>query len=335
MPTPLLTDTITWGNVLTTTLMDYRPQMIDAALGHIQFLRELLKAGNVEFRSGERIIEPLFTDLFGIGGAIQPGDTFSTTYQQPFARAAYFWKQIVMPIPIRAYDVAVNAGSNQVINIVDALVEAAQRSLHDRLANATEGVQSNNGDNLTGLSGIRALVSKTPAANTVGSIPGTATRNNGTTFWQNHVGTTITAWNTDGIQNIRAAMFRVQRGLDKVNLHVTTSTAVQRLINRLTGSYVYNLPVVVAQPRADTSVADITLDGAPVIHDVYSEADTWRGLNTTYLKLILNREGAFAVRPFVPAQNSLDLVGAIWVVAELITNNRERHFVLSGADSAP
>lgn len=340
MPTPTITETINWTTLLSTVVNEWRPQLVDNAIGHIPTFGELNKAGNVRRRGGPQIVEPLLSDLPTTGRFITGAGTFPTTFEQIATTSRWEWKEVVQPIPLQMGEILKNMGSGQQIPIIAARVEAAERALWSLLGDATNGVLSNTGDALTGISGLQAIISTAPSANTVGGIAGTSVRlNDAVAYWQNIVGTAITAWNTNGIENIRDAVLQTDRGNDAVNLHITTRTAVLRLLNRLTATNQFNQPFPTAGPMAterlvSTGASKIDFEGAPVLHDANAPADQWRGINTRYLRLYFHEGGEFQARPFVPAQDNVTIVGAIYAMMELVTNRRRAHFVVSGADSA-
>ena len=340
MPSPTISSTIEWATLLSSTFNKGRSQLVDNAMAHIPTWGEIARAENVEVRGGTEIQEPILSDLQTTGGFVTGAGTFDTTFEQIATMSRWVYKELVQPVPLQLGELLRNQGSGQAIPILDARVEAAERRMWTRLGSNTTGVLGNTGDATTGLSGLQAIVSTSPSGNTVGGIAGSSTRlHDGVAYWQNVVGDAITAWNTNGIENIRDAVLQTERMNDSVKLHITTRTALLRLMNRLTATNQFNQPFPTAGPMAtgrlvSTGVSNIDFMGSPVFQDSQAPANEWRGINTTYLKLIFHEGGMFQPRPFIPAQDNLTIVGAIYAMLELVTNYRAAHFVVSGANSA-
>src|SRR5678816_3941400 len=134
----------TWDTVLSTTMHNYRKQLTDNIFNSRPLLNYLMSNGRVKTADGGySIIEPL---LLGVGDAdsYSQWQTINVNAVQGISAAQYLWKQLYATIVISGLEEAQNNGKEQIINLIEAKVMQAEKTLKSILSRMLYGTRGAN-----------------------------------------------------------------------------------------------------------------------------------------------------------------------------------------------
>ena len=275
---------VNFDNLLTTTLESRTGKLADNVSDNNALLKRLKERGNIRpVSGGTKIVEEL---EYGESDSIwyTGYDKIDFTNPQLFSAAEFDLKLLAAPVGISGEELLKNAGKERVIDLLEAKIKNAEKTLMNQMSVAiySDGTGSG-GKQLTGL---QALVSDAPTTGTVGGIDRASHE-----FWRNVAKTsTVTA------ENIYAAMNEVymacSRGSDRPDIIVAD--------DELYATYEASL---VPQQRftnaklAEAGFTNLKFKGADVIYDGGLGGACPAGhmyfLNTEYLRLRPHKERNF------------------------------------------
>lgn len=275
---------VNFDNLLTTTLESRTGKLADNVSDNNALLKRLKERGNIRpVSGGTKIVEEL---EYGQSDSIwyTGYDKIDFTNPQLFSAAEFDLKLLAAPVGISGEELLKNAGKERVIDLLEAKIKNAEKTLMNQMSVAiySDGTGSG-GKQLTGL---QALVSDAPTTGTVGGIDRASNE-----FWRNKAKTSaVTA------ENIYAAMNEVymacSRGSDRPDIIVAD--------DELYATYEASL---VPQQRftnaklAEAGFTNLKFKGADVIYDGGVGGKCPAGhmyfLNTEYLRLRPHKERNF------------------------------------------
>lgn len=275
---------VNFDNLLTTTLESRTGKLADNVSDNNALLKRLKERGNIRpVSGGTKIVEEL---EYGESDSIwyTGYDKIDFTNPQLFSAAEFDLKLLAAPVGISGEELLKNAGKERVIDLLEAKIKNAEKTLKNQMSAAiySDGTGSG-GKQLTGL---QALVSDAPTTGTVGGIDRASNE-----FWRNVAKTSaVTA------ENIYAAMNEVylacSRGSDRPDIIVAD--------DELYATYEASL---VPQQRftnaklAEAGFTNLKFKGADVIYDGGVGGKCPAGhmyfLNTEYLRLRPHKERNF------------------------------------------
>lgn len=275
---------VNFDNLLTTTLESRTGKLADNVSDNNALLKRLKERGNIRpVSGGTKIVEEL---EYGESDSIwyTGYDKIDFTNPQLFSAAEFDLKLLAAPVGISGEELLKNAGKERVIDLLEAKIKNAEKTLMNQMSAAiySDGTGSG-GKQLTGL---QALVSDAPTTGTVGGIDRASNE-----FWRNVAKTSaVTA------ENIYAAMNEVymacSRGSDRPDIIVAD--------DELYATYEASL---VPQQRftnaklAEAGFTNLKFKGADVIYDGGVGGKCPAGhmyfLNTEYLRLRPHKERNF------------------------------------------
>ena len=279
-----MVENVKFDNLLTTTLESRTGKLADNVSDNNALLKRLKERGNIRpVSGGTKIVEEL---EYGESDSIwyTGYDKIDFTNPQLFSAAEFDLKLLAAPVGISGEELLKNAGKERVIDLLEAKIKNAEKTLMNQMSTAiySDGTGSG-GKQLTGL---QALVSDAPTTGTVGGIDRASNE-----FWRNHAKTSaVTA------ENIYAAMNEVymacSRGSDRPDIIVAD--------DELYATYEASL---VPQQRftnaklAEAGFTNLKFKGADVIYDGGVGGKCPAGhmyfLNTEYLRLRPHKERNF------------------------------------------
>lgn len=275
---------VNFDNLLTTTLESRTGKLADNVSDNNALLKRLKERGNIRpVSGGTKIVEEL---EYGESDSIwyTGYDKIDFTNPQLFSAAEFDLKLLAAPVGISGEELLKNAGKERVIDLLEAKIKNAEKTLMNQMSTAiySDGTGSG-GKQLTGL---QALVSDAPTTGTVGGIDRASNE-----FWRNHAKTSAVT-----SENIYAAMNEVymacSRGSDRPDIIVAD--------DELYATYEASL---VPQQRftnaklAEAGFTNLKFKGADVIYDGGVGGKCPAGhmyfLNTEYLRLRPHKERNF------------------------------------------
>lgn len=321
---PGLVESRQWDSLLTTTLANYRAQLIDNIFNDYPFLSYIngklgkaIRGGSVKrtVNGGESIVEHLLYEKNSTVKSYAGAETLDTTLQEGMTIARYLWKQYAASIGITGLEKRNNQGEAAMINLLQAKATQAEMSLKDRLS--TDGYADGTGNAGKNLTGLAALVSTTA---TVGALSPTTF-----TWWQANVSATAGSFAATGIDKMRTMFNNVTFGNDKPDSIFTDQTTFEYYEKALQPQERFAGNAV-----ADAGFLNITFKGIPVIFDRSCTSGYMYFLNSKYLSFVVHEDADFSTGPFITPENQDVSTAMILLQANLTTNNRRKLGVITG-----
>jgi hypothetical protein len=279
------------SEIITTTLEHRSKKLADNITENNMILKRLSERGKIKPVSGGRkIYEELEYAENGTFGWYSGYDTLNISPQDVFTTAEFDWKQCYAAVTINGLEELQNSGEEALIDLLEARVSNAEKSMKNGMAAALYADGTGNGGKEIG--GLQLLIANDPTTGTVGNI------NRATwTFWRNQVydassdgGAAATAANIQGY--MESLYLEVSRGSDHVDLILADNnyfklywdslTANQRFTNeKLSGTGFDNLRFM---------NADVVFDGGIGGN---CPANTMYFLNTDYIRLRPHKDRQF------------------------------------------
>ncbi len=323
--------TRTYDDLLTTTTDYIRPLLSDNITARIPYLHALNLMGRKEVRSGGAVLRfPIFKEL-GPAQGYTGLETLSTTEGDNFTNALYEWKQFASPVTLSGLDLRKNSGTQQVIDLLKASIEAAVLSLANLVGGSTDGVWSTATEsNLDQMTGLQALVSDTPTTGTVGNIART------NAFWQNQTDSVTTNFTTDGLLSMQNLWTLCSFGTDHPDLIVSTRLTWVNYLRAMNSDINYNVPQAPAamnQSIVDMGPNVVQFFGVPMFFDDGAPANSLYMLNSKYIHFVVNSMADFEIREFVVPTNQDGIFSQILLMAEQCFSGMRYHGRIIGGTS--
>jgi hypothetical protein len=165
---------------------------------------------------GRQIVQELEYGENGTFGWYSGYDPLNISPSEVFSAAQFDWKQASVAVSVSGLEELMNAGEEQIIDLLEARIENAERTMRNQMALAVYGDGTAAGGKAIG--GLQLLVADAPNAGTVGGI------NRATwAFWRNvKFGSVADGGGAASTANIISYMNRIWlqlvRGADKPDL---------------------------------------------------------------------------------------------------------------------
>jgi hypothetical protein len=255
--------------LLSTTLQNYRPTLVDNIFTARVLLEHLNSAGRVVVETGgTQIIEPLVYAQNNTVGSYSGYDAIDLTPQEGISAAEYDWKQMAASIAISGIEEAKNRGPEAIIKLLQAKImqaeESIKESMNDMLFSDGTG---NGGKDLNGLANI------IDATGTVGGIDASSN-----SWWASYEENTATALTQD---QMATAYNTASRGNDHPDLIITTQTLFEKYEKLLTPNVRYQ-----DTNKANLGFQNLMFKQTPVVFDVSCPTGNMFFINSKYLKLV-------------------------------------------------
>jgi hypothetical protein len=173
MATPNLSE------IVTTTIEARSGKLADNVSKNNALLDRLERKGKRKAVSGGRqIVQELEYGENGTFGWYSGYDPLNISPSEVFSAAQFDWKQASVAVSVSGLEELMNAGEEQIIDLLEARIENAERTMRNQMALAVYGDGTAAGGKAIG--GLQLLVADAPNAGTVGGI------NRATwAFWRN------------------------------------------------------------------------------------------------------------------------------------------------------
>jgi len=313
---PLAVPTTIDTAALSMSLADYRKILVDNVYNNVVVLKLANEAGTKrEVNGGLSLVENVIRDKQNEGGFYLGADILNNTQKNTTDLVEFRWQNAYEPILITRDEERQNSGDiHKILGLVATKTELSDRAIRDRMDQAlsTRVGEANN------LVDLETLVN----TGTLGSKAG-ATE----TFWQ----ATVTASGTfaaQGLTDMTTAFYAVSSSatMDNPSVFLTTKTIFQKFEQtRLPLERISN-----ASTSANAGIMNLTFKGKPLTYGNYIATGLLFGLNMNYINWQVDSETDFITTPFISPSNQTVKVAYILVRGNMTTNNRRRHFKLTG-----
>jgi hypothetical protein len=298
---------------LNTSLAHYTRQLTDNVYNSNDVLRWLNgKKDMVD--GGLSIVENLIESEQDNGGFYLGDDLLNSTQSDTLTMCEYRWQNCYEPIQITRDEERNNSGDiHKILDLAGTKTILSEKAIAKRMEQAlsTPVGAANN------LIDLETLVN----TGTLGSIAG------GTdTFWQSTV-TASGAFATQGLTDMTTGYYAVSGGANTDNpTHFWTTKAVFQALENT------RLPLerISNTLTANSGFENLTFKGRPVMYGNFISTGLLFGLNENYVSLKVDSETDMVTTEFIQPTNQTLRVAYILWRGNLTTNNRRRHFKLTG-----
>ena len=228
------------SEIVTTVIQSRTRKLADNVTRNNALLAQLSSKGRVKTVSGGNVIlqELEFADNSTVKN-YSGYETLDISPSEVMSSAQFDWKQKAVAVSISGLEELQNSGKEQMIDLLEARVSNAEKSITNSIA--IDCYSDGTGDGGKQIGGLQLLIADTPTSGTVGGIDRATW-----TFWRNisfssvtDGGGAATAANIQGYMN--AVWMRVVRGRDKPDLIVADNNyfgfywnslqAIQRIVS--------------------------------------------------------------------------------------------------------
>jgi hypothetical protein len=299
---------------LATSLPEYSKTITD----NVYNANVLLKWLNGRKRTvdgGLSIVYPLIKGDQNAGGFYTGAQALNVIQTDQETQCEYKWQNAYEPIQLTRDEERYNSGDvHKIIDLVGEKIERSELALAKRLEQAFSTPVSGAGN----LIDLETLVN----TGTLGTIAG------GTqTFWQSTV-TASGSFAAQGMSDMTTATYAVSSAanIDNPTIYMTNKTVFQYFENtRLPLERIQN-----GDLSANAGFKNFTFKGVPVVYGNFIGSGLLFGLNENYIEYVVDSQTDMAMTPFVTPVNQTVKVAFILFRGNLTTNNRRRHFKLTG-----
>lgn len=303
-----------YDEILSTTLANHMPRLVDNVFSARPLVYFLKKAGQVRVvNGGNKIVLPLMYGQNSTAGSYSAYDSISITPQTGITAAEYNWKQYAATIAISGIEEAQNSSEEAIIDLLEAKTFQAEETITeqmDQMFIQSDGTGNSGKDWL----GLEILVRDAQA--TVGGIDASTD-----SWWESYV--EGTAGSLD-LASMRTAYNSVAVGNDQPNVILTEQTLFEAYEDLLQSQERF-----MDASTADGGFQNLLFKGAPVVYDDYVNTGDMYFLNTKYIRLVGHGDNWFKPTPFVRPDNQDARYAQILCYGELTISNRARQGVLT------
>ena len=125
---------LTYDDITATTIKHFRPALVDNIFNDIPLFKRMRAQDAVSVRGGDSIMQSLLYATTTSGGSYSGYDVLLTTPNEQISAAEFSWKQYYVNITIDKLSVLKNSGPEQIFNLLQKRVQAAQLTMADTLA---------------------------------------------------------------------------------------------------------------------------------------------------------------------------------------------------------
>lgn len=299
-----------WNDELVATTLDnyISNTLADNVSSQIALYSWLLQKDRVTEDGGASIREPLMYALNDTVGSYDGYDTIDLTPQTGIGYAEYPWKSVAGSVTISFEDEYKNAGSSQVLSLLQAKIDQLELSFTEYFAQTFFGAGTGNGGK--DMLGLQALIA---ASGTVGGI------DSGTeTWWRSVVDSNLNI--ATNINELNTLFNSVIRGTDRPDFEITTQAGFEKYESLASPNIRFQ----------STQLAELGFDAlahknAELVFDFYCPSGNWFVLNSKHLKLVTHSMAWMKMFDFVRPANQVAKSALVIAVGNLITNNRRMH----------
>lgn len=335
---PGITVSDQYDALLSTTLRNYRKQLINNILGPMRFLKWLMRArangketGTFDLQDGGyEIMQPVMYGTNSTFDFYSGYETIDTTPQEGITVCRTRWAELGGTIAISRREQRQNSTKHQILNLLKAKVEQAEMSAKDKLNSKLFANIS--AEPATDINSILLFASNTPSTTTACGISG-----NTYSWWRNYQAD-VGAYATNLEDKMRVAVNTVGKWAP-VDFWLCTQTAYEYYESL--GTSQKRFPMLSNEKATlDLGFDVLKYKGADLFFDFdFATATPVTGESmicgsSKHLKLIMDKERNFTTGDFVQPENQTAKVAIIDAMGNLFTNLRASLGLLHGIDAS-
>ena len=141
---------LNYDNLSALTKNQYIPLMVDNIFNSNVLTKRLLSKSKAS-ASGNKVLQPVEYAKASAKGFYDGYDILDTSPSEVFTDAEYEWKQMYATISISGREEALNDGAERVIDLLEAKVKNAEKSMKDLFGTTLYGTGTGSGNEFVGL----------------------------------------------------------------------------------------------------------------------------------------------------------------------------------------
>lgn len=318
--------------LVSTTIKNYRPKLIENLMSHEAFFWLLKEKGMVTEEDGSRgIVQPLLYGENDTVASYSGWDLLDITPQEGISAAEFDWKFLATSITINGEEEFRNSGSKtRVIELLKTKVKQAELSLQLKLNEMlfSDGT-GNGGKDIMGLGG---AVEEGTAWGSYGGINRTTHA-----FWRNQwLNGALAAYGTGdfdsavdvswgGLIAMRKMYNNVSIGKVRPDIILTTQDLVEQYESIVEGDKLR----VTGNAIADAGFRAVEFKGVPMVYDNDCPAGYMYFLNAEFMKFVVGKGRNFKSTEFMRPQNQDAKSSLILLAANLISSKSDVQGVIT------
>jgi hypothetical protein len=315
------TTTDRFDEIVSTTLRNYRPKLVDNVTEKISLFKWLKEKGRMRVESGgEEIIVPILYAFNDTVGSYSGYDQIDLVPQTGIGNARYEWKQAAGSVTISGKEMRQNSGEHQIINLLKGKTQQLELSFanwfNEKLFADGSGNDSKDIDGL-------GLFVTTDGTGTVGGINASTY-----TWWKNYydAGTQSAAAFDNLLSDMRACYNTISKGVDFPDIAITDQDTFQGYESLLLADINYNIGMVDTK-AGDLGFKNLMFKGCMLTWDADCGDDMYM-LNSNYLELVTHKDANFELQPFIKPDNQ-DAKSALMLwQGNLTCSNRSKQGII-------
>jgi|TARA_R110000851_G_scaffold42167_6_gene105072 hypothetical protein len=302
-----------FGEVASTTLNEHASMLANNIFENQPYMFFINQAGRVkDFAGGQQIVEPIIYAGNSTFSSYSGYDTLDVTAQTGITAATFAPKQAYASIAIDGYTQMVNAGPEEVIDLLEAKMMQTTETITeemDQMLITSDGT-GNSGKDWLGLAALVGDATVGPA--TVGGI---VVADNA--WWRSQVddvgaGALV-------LSDMNTMVNNCSNGVDRPDLILTSQKQFEAFESLITPQQMFR-----DQSIANAGFRNLLYKDIPIVYDGNVADDDMYFLNSKYLKLRPNRRTWFTTTPFVRPHNQDAIYAQVLLGGQQTVNNRSR-----------
>ena len=336
-----------YDSLLSTTLFNYRPTLVDNIFRSSAWLAALKKNGGIDYQNGgERIQQPLMYETNSTVKSYSGYETLDTTPQDGITSAFYEWREVGGTISISRKEERQNSGEAALLNLLEKKIMQAEMSMKQAInQQLVQGTVSSStfvpGNSVKDLNPLGYFIRKAPATDPVagGNVGNIAAATY--SWWRPNVADFTTASTPTGgkfgatvdtLREFKIYLYRLynycSRGADGSgpNILLGNQESFETYENALDYDKRYYDEALASMGFDGVKMKAATFVWDELVPDLSSGTTsltygTVFMVNTKFYKLVIDSETDFITTPFVEPENQTAKTAKILFMGNTIANN--------------
>jgi hypothetical protein len=352
--------TVYYDQLLSTTLFNYRPEMVDNIFRSSAWLAALKKNGGIDYQDGgERIQWPLMYEANSTVKSYKGYETIDTTPQDGMTSCFYEWREIAGTISISRLEERQNSGEARMLNLLEKKTMQTEMSIKQEInsqlvqgtVSSSTFVPGNSAKDLNPLGYFLPLdCSADPVAGgNVGNIPrstyswwrpNVADFSSSSTPTGGRFGLEIDSWKEYKVGLYRLYNWCVRGGDGSApNILLGDQVAFETYENALDQDKRYYDEDLASMGFDGIKLKAATFIWDELVPDVENGSTTITTgtvffVNTKFYKLVIDSQTDFITTPFIEPENQTAKTAKVLLMGNAIANNIRKLGVAHGVNQS-
>lgn len=308
--------------LITTTFDAVKGVLADQITVELPLLAALNAKTKVTLDGGLTIRRPVLFGFNDTVGSYSGYDLIDTTPQDGFGYAEYDWKQYAGSVTISGRDVRLNAGTNRIINLLQAKFDQLRVSMEDDLNAMLFADVTTEGNSGKDFLSVPAIVGNGTTTGATGktTLGGIDSDSDGQSWWRSQVQDGVDLTTLDGVKALNTVYNNLRIAKSKPDIEITDQ-------NGFEAYEALALPNLRFEDvkMADLGFASVAHKGAVVMFDDDCPSAEWYMLNSNHLEFVRHSAAWMDMLPPASPVNQDATTRLVISMGELVTDCRRAH----------